>query len=270
MSRLARFTQKIFGSSAGASDIAKFGSLAAGVPSFTSDPGVIQSLGNYLQGWFGAVIGANSPAIEDMNAISYLFAFQLAYLMQMGTAEWDAGTTYYKGSLVNNGGGLVYVSLIDTNLNQALSDTTKWKVMNGPAAYDIVVGSGPFCTHATLAAAVADSATVANARVLLTSDFAITSVINLTKARWHIDALPNVTYSKSGSANGISCQADGIEISRLRFTGFSTAGNKAITGNASWTYGRVLFCNFNSCDTEIDDSNSPAGKKPVALGNISE
>lgn len=132
MAKIARAVQKIFGSSAGVNQIAKFGSLAASAPVFTTDPTLIQSLGNYLTGWFGAVIGANSPAIEDMNAICYLYAYQLAYLMQAGIAEWDATTTYYTGSLVTQvGTGLVYRSLTDTNLNHAVTDTTNWAPQSG-------------------------------------------------------------------------------------------------------------------------------------------
>ncbi|PNA42272.1 hypothetical protein, partial [Pseudomonas sp. MPR-AND1A] len=84
MAKLSRVTQKIFGSSAGANQIGKFGSYAAGSPVISSDPTVIQSLSNWLTGWFGAVVGGNSPAIEDMNAVCFVYAYQLAYLMQQG------------------------------------------------------------------------------------------------------------------------------------------------------------------------------------------
>lgn len=101
MTKITRQTQKIFGSNAGFDQIAQFGSLAAAAPIFTTNVATIQALSNYLTGWFGGVIGQNSPAIEDMNALCYLYAYQLAYLMQAGISEWDSGTTYYTGSLVN-------------------------------------------------------------------------------------------------------------------------------------------------------------------------
>lgn len=136
MARLARYTQSLFGSTAGSNQMSEFGSLAASIPArysgSTITPAIIQTLGNYLEGWFGAVLGLNSPAIEDMNSLCYLFAFQLTYLMQLGVPEWDAGTTYYTGSLVQSA-GISYVSIIDTNLNHAVTDTTKWftPVQNG-------------------------------------------------------------------------------------------------------------------------------------------
>ena len=53
-----------------------------------------------------------------------LYGYQLAYLMQEGVPEWNADTTYYIGSIVNDGLGNCYRSLTDSNLNNALTDTT--------------------------------------------------------------------------------------------------------------------------------------------------
>lgn len=139
---------KVFGASAGPNQIAKFGSLFAGAPAFTTDPSEIQSLANYLTGWFGAAIGGNSPAIEDMNALCYLFAYQLAYLMQTGTPEWDNATTYYIGSIVQDGLGNEYVSVADNNLNNAVSDATKWKGRAGILPLGSVLATFPNLTGA--------------------------------------------------------------------------------------------------------------------------
>lgn len=134
MSRLARYTQQIFGSSAGANQMAEFGSYAASAPltysGATITPAIVQTLSNYLSGWFGAIVGANSPAIEDMNALCYLYAYQLSYVMQLGIAEWDSGTTYYIGSICQDGAGNIYISLTNANLNNALSSTANWKTMS--------------------------------------------------------------------------------------------------------------------------------------------
>ncbi len=134
MAKILRKAAKVFASGAGVNQIAQFGSLAAGSPAFTTDPDVIQALSNYLTGWFGAVIGANSPAEEDMNAILYLLSYQVAYLLQTGIGEWNSTTTYYIGSFVSSG-SKIYVSLTDTNLNHAVTDATNWKPVGG-ALYD--------------------------------------------------------------------------------------------------------------------------------------
>jgi len=129
MAKLSRYTQLIFGSSAGINQMAKFGSLAAGSPArysgSTITPTLIQALTNYLDGWFSAVEGLYSPAIEDMNALFYLAFYQLTYLMQQGVPEYDSGTTYYTGSLCMSN-GYIFVSLANNNLGNALSDKTKW------------------------------------------------------------------------------------------------------------------------------------------------
>lgn len=137
--KLSRYTQLIFGSGAGNAQIAEFGSLAAAAPQTysgtTITPAIVQTLSNYLQGWFGAVLGANSPTIEDQNAICYLYAYQLAYLMQQGVAEWDTATNYWIGSIAQDGVGNLYVSLTGSgtspNVGNALSSTTNWRSIAG-------------------------------------------------------------------------------------------------------------------------------------------
>lgn len=129
MPKITRALQKIFGSTAGGTEIGQFGSLAAGTPTYTTNPVTIQQLSNFLQGWYGAVISGASPAIEDMNALFYLITYQLAYVMQQGVPEWNASTEYYIGSLASDGAGKFYLSLTDTNLNNALTNATHWRPM---------------------------------------------------------------------------------------------------------------------------------------------
>lgn len=130
MAKIVRKNQKIFGSSAGAAQLGKFGSLAAGSAATTTDPEEVQSLSNYLVGWYGAVIGGNAPCIEDMNGLCFLFAYQLAYLFQAGIPEWNAQTSYYIGSLVNSS-GQIYISKTDDNLNNAVTDSANWQLQGG-------------------------------------------------------------------------------------------------------------------------------------------
>lgn len=126
MAKIVRKPAKQFGSAAGPLQIGQFGSLAAGLPTYSSDPTVLQALSEWSGGWFSAILGNNSPAIEDMNAFCFVMAYQIAYLMQEGIAEWDSATTYYKGSFAQDGNGKVYVSTFDGNLNNVLTDNTKW------------------------------------------------------------------------------------------------------------------------------------------------
>ena len=140
MAKITRATQKLFASTAGANQIAEYGSSAASgfVGGSTYDgstitPAIVQTLSNYLEGWFAAVDGSFNPNIEDMNALQWLFSRQIAYILQNGVAEWDSATTYYIGSFATDGTGGLYYSLTDANLNQALTVTTQWRKVGGPA-----------------------------------------------------------------------------------------------------------------------------------------
>lgn len=160
MAKITRKTQKIFGIDAGPNQIAQVGSLAAGSPAFSTDPDTIQALQNYLDGLLSVVIGSNSPAIEDINALYYLFSRQLAYAMQAGVPEWDANTTYYIGSFASDGSGTsllsggLYYSIADDNTGNALSDTTKWQRF-GYESYNSYPGTWLFDGAGAVASATA-------------------------------------------------------------------------------------------------------------------
>ena len=90
MAKLTRKKQRIFaGDVPAASNVAQFGSFKAGVPAYSSDPDTIQSLMAFGQGWSGAVNTSTAPALQDMNALQYLFSRQLAYVLQAGISEYD-------------------------------------------------------------------------------------------------------------------------------------------------------------------------------------
>lgn len=132
MAKIDRKLMRMFGSEAGTNQVGQFGSLAAGSAVYVNDGNIdtIQSLSNWLGGWYDAVVGNNSPAIQDMNALHYVYAYQLSYLFQAGVPEWNSATIYYVGSLVNDGTGKVYRSLADDNAGNPLTDVSKW----GPTA----------------------------------------------------------------------------------------------------------------------------------------
>jgi hypothetical protein len=128
MAKFDRKVARIFGETAGSNQRAEIGSLAAGTPTFTTDVETMQSLSNYANGWFDCVLGLNSPAIEDMNALCFVITYQIAYLMQTGVAEWNTDTVYYSGSLANDGYGSLYVSTSDGGSPApALSDPNYWQ-----------------------------------------------------------------------------------------------------------------------------------------------
>lgn len=153
MSKLTRYVQQIFGSTAGANEMAQIGSLAAAAPLLESGatitPAIAQALSNYQAGLFNVVLGGNSPTIEDLNSLFWLTTRQLAYVYQAGIPEYDASTVYYTNSMCQSG-GIVYQSLIDTNLNNApASSPSDWSQLLSNAAPTIqkfTSGSGTYTT----------------------------------------------------------------------------------------------------------------------------
>lgn len=126
---LPRVTQKIFGENAG-QNIGQFGSALAGQGNPTGDIEEIQALPAWEGGWNSAVISERDyPPLEEMTGIQKVETQQIAYLMQKGIPEWDAGTTYFANVSFCQIDGLVYRSLTDNNLgNNPATDTTNWEV----------------------------------------------------------------------------------------------------------------------------------------------
>lgn len=131
MAQITKFIPFIFASNAGPDQIAKFGSLAANAPEFSTDAEDAQSLANFLEGWFNAVIDGNSPCIEDMNAIFFIITTYLAYLNQQGIPEWDDTTEYYVGSVVQADRDL-YVAVAANDNVEPYTDATKWALLSQP------------------------------------------------------------------------------------------------------------------------------------------
>ncbi len=127
MDKIVTKSQKIFAGASGATgNISQFGSYKAGSTIYSEELATIQSLSAWTTGLTGACSATNVPTIQDLNGLFYVLTRQLAYLMQSGIPEWKATITYYIGSIVSNATGDIYISMIDDNLNQALTDSSKW------------------------------------------------------------------------------------------------------------------------------------------------
>lgn len=140
MAKLTRVTQRAFASTAGALQVGQFGSLANGSINYSTDPAVIQALADWVNGWFDAVLGDGNPCIEDMNGIFFVAFYQIGYTLQQGVPEWDPGTTYYVGSIVQDGTGVQYLSTLDTNLNNPLA-TAAWFPIGTVGPLNATVGN---------------------------------------------------------------------------------------------------------------------------------
>lgn len=133
MAKITRKTQKVFGSSAGATGITEYGSPASGTPVYDTDPDNIQTLA-WETGWSAAALaGTEIPTFQDFNAIHFVATRQIGYLLQEGIAEYDSGTEYHQNSIVKKTGTVeLYASLTNSNTGNALpsrATNANWKYL---------------------------------------------------------------------------------------------------------------------------------------------
>lgn len=131
MGKLERKNHKVFGINATESKVGQFGSANATTKIATKDIEKIQELDAWEQGWEAGAVGDNRyPTQQERTGVDYEHSYQIGYLLQEGIPEWNAQTTYSKGSIVKQLTGddvVLYQSLIDDNLNNTLSNTVAWK-----------------------------------------------------------------------------------------------------------------------------------------------
>ena len=160
MAKITQSTQFLFGSAAGANQMTQFGSLAAGTfvaYSGSATPAQIQGVSGgspstqYTDGWYSAIVGSNSPTIQDINSLFALSSYQLSYLFQEGIPEYDSGTTYYQWSVCQSS-GVIYQYINSTgSAGNAPPNATYWALMNSfvsnqaSSTYAVAVTDGTIC-----------------------------------------------------------------------------------------------------------------------------
>lgn len=143
MTNLQRLTGKIFGETATAigddPQIGQFGSALNGTYVGTTDVATIQSLPAWSNGFIDSVTpNEQFPPLPEMTGFGKVLSYQTAYTLQKGVPEWDAGTTYYIGDICKGiGEGKLYVSKIDNNLNNALTDANSWEEFSSGSSRNI-------------------------------------------------------------------------------------------------------------------------------------
>lgn len=112
----------------------------------------------FLRGW-GIVGPSDQPTLQDFNALGYTVSQLLAYLHQMGVAEYNPLQEYYADSIVTFSGGL-YISLADANTgNSPEASPSQWRkfLVSIPDATTTVKGVARFGTTAEQVAGVLTS-----------------------------------------------------------------------------------------------------------------
>lgn len=234
MSRLSRFTQYLFGSSASGSRIAVFGSLAAGSPTAysgaTVTPAEIQAeSASFASGWDSALIGNNSPAVQDQNALDYLTFYQLCYLYQQGVPEYDGSTQYYSNSIVMNGStGILYQA--GASVLGSAPPSSNWNILadqlfsqrSSTTGYTVGIG-GVAVSPSSGSFASSGSGSVTNLSVTITTSGRAVQLL----------------LQPDGSGSPANISANGAVTSETIFLvnkGASTIFNTALTGNNTIPY----------------------------------
>ena len=136
MAKIIRKTQYLFAENSPPSSVSAFGSIEAGSPNYSLDPAILQNEPEWGQGWTSTQYeGVRAPYIFDRNSVDLVAFYQLAYILQEGIAEWDAGTTYYTNSIVQYN-GQKFISLVDNNLGNIppnLSSNSIWQIIFFPS-----------------------------------------------------------------------------------------------------------------------------------------
>ncbi len=199
MSRITRVTAIPFGSTGTTDDFETFGSTADGSTVYSKDIAAIQAAPDWLTGWRAALIASKAPVLQDMNAKMLVDSNLICYLFQEGTPEYNAGTTYYIGSVVKNlaNSGYVeyYASLINTNTGNALPTRTSdsnWAFLyaiNTTALGLIIPGTRTNDSAAAGNVGEYISAAAAAATPASSLQYGDVASIALTKGDWDISCL---------------------------------------------------------------------------------
>lgn len=118
-----------------------------------------QITSEFLRGW-GIVGPSDQPSLQDFNAAMYTNGQLLAYLHQMGVAEYNAVQEYFVGSLAQTG-GVLYMSLSNANIgNTPSSSPANWKAYTADQATEVALGLVKIATQALTNAGADDVSAV--------------------------------------------------------------------------------------------------------------
>ena len=170
MTKIANYDQKSFAGGIPPTDtLAIFGAFKSGyIPynSYSSNIETLQSLLAWGDGLNSAMINYYNPALQDMNTLFHVPTRQMAYCKQAGIPEWKANITYYIGSLVSDGLGSIYRSLVDDNLNQPFTDNTKWLMVDSMIITNIGAAYNALNTDYTIRWSTADTPATESQRTI--------------------------------------------------------------------------------------------------------
>lgn len=106
-----------------------------------------QLTAQFLRGW-GIVGPSDQPSLQDFNAVGYTLGQLLAYLHQMGVAEYNAAQEYFIGSIAT-AGAVLYMSTTNANIgNTPSTSPANWKAFTADQATEVALGLVKIATQA--------------------------------------------------------------------------------------------------------------------------
>lgn len=153
----------------------------------------------------------------------------------------------------------IYVTAVTGIASQAAITDTRTllpvvtnSTYNG-ATYDAVVGSGPFCTHATLNDVMSDlnAANIKNILVESHPALAATQVINQNDVRIEFKKGSSLTAGAEVTL-GLNINANGCEVLGAKVSGFTTG----IEIQATKKNNLISRCRFVACTSDISDNGT--------------
>lgn len=196
--------------------------------------------------------GAKLLQVDGTDGVIKFLGTNGTYLVSGSTAQRPGSTP--TGIIRHNSD----LKVIEVFVNGA------WLSLQTFSGYTAIVGAGAYATHATLAAALADTNVAAGSKILVCDSQTINTTISIAKANISIDFLPAVTFTNGTAGTGITVAAGGVRIKGGRFSGFTTA----INISATFQYNFVMECRFSSCTAEVTEADSAPIN--VITNNISE
>jgi hypothetical protein len=187
MSKIDRFNGdlKAFGSDATGTERTVFGDTSQ---SDTLDDNLTS---DFFRGW--GLIGENGfPPREWFNAVGFTATQLLAYLHQMGVAEYNSSQEYHTGSICIDGTGKIYISKIDDNVGNALpadSDVNWKRVLDFADLNDTALTGNPTASTQLI---TDDSTRIA------TTEFVKNVMSNSVEFTVNYDSqsIPNITFTE--------------------------------------------------------------------------
>jgi hypothetical protein len=140
---------------------------------------------------------------------------------------------------------------------EGLTDAMQAQVNTLVAAgkqYAAIVGSTADCTHANLAAALADSAVPAGSKILQKVSETAATRYSVSKSDIRIECMPGVSFSKNGDTVCFEVSGARFKLTDGRILGFTASGDNASILSTSFGVGT---------DTEVDDTAVTVGRKPI-------